>query len=144
VRRLTAPPPPPAPPLPTLHPYQLLPTEEGFQPEAYLAVFHEGTSAAQLAAGSRALERELGEGAGQLKQLVGGRAWWREAVACGRVVGWQLGEGAGQLKQLVGGRAWWRERVVCGRVVGWQLGTGRKAAEAAGQWGSGRWRLGGV
>ena len=49
---------------------QLLPTMEGFDPEAYLAVFHENTSATELAIGAQTLEKELGEGAGQLKQLV--------------------------------------------------------------------------
>jgi hypothetical protein len=52
---------------------QLLPTMEGFDPEAYLAVFHENTSANELAIGAQTLERELGEGAGQLKQLVSRR-----------------------------------------------------------------------
>jgi hypothetical protein len=49
---------------------KLLPSEEGFDPEAYLAIFHGESSAPQLAAGVRALERELGESTGQLKQLV--------------------------------------------------------------------------
>ncbi|KIZ03142.1 Exocyst complex component 2 [Monoraphidium neglectum] len=48
----------------------LLPTMEGFDPEAYLAVFHEATSPADLAAGLTTLERELGERQGQLKTLV--------------------------------------------------------------------------
>ncbi|KAF6265699.1 exocyst complex component Sec5-domain-containing protein [Scenedesmus sp. NREL 46B-D3] len=49
---------------------KLLLCEEGFEPGAYLAVFHEGSSAGELAAGLRALDRELGERTGQLKQLV--------------------------------------------------------------------------
>jgi hypothetical protein len=49
---------------------KLLPCEEGFDPEAYLAIFHEASSAQELAAGLRALDRELGERTGQLKQLV--------------------------------------------------------------------------
>lgn len=49
---------------------KILPSEEGFDPETYLAVFHGESSAPQLAAGVRALERELGESTGQLKQLV--------------------------------------------------------------------------
>ena len=49
---------------------KILPSEEGFDPETYLAVFHGESSAGQLAAGVRALERELGESTGQLKQLV--------------------------------------------------------------------------
>lgn len=58
-------------------PSQLLPTLEGFDPEAYLAVFHEGTSAEELAGGLEALERELGERQGQLQTLVraGGAGW---------------------------------------------------------------------
>ncbi|KAI8462855.1 MAG: exocyst complex component Sec5-domain-containing protein [Monoraphidium minutum] len=48
----------------------LLPTLEGFDPEAYLGVFHEATPAGDLAAGLAALERELGERQGQLKTLV--------------------------------------------------------------------------
>lgn len=51
---------------------KLLPCEEGFDPEAYLAIFHEKSSSAELASGLRALERELGERTGQLKQLVRG------------------------------------------------------------------------
>jgi hypothetical protein len=51
---------------------KLLPCEEGFDPEAYLAIFHEASSAGELAAGLRALDRELGERTGQLKQLVSG------------------------------------------------------------------------
>lgn len=49
---------------------QLLPTLEGFDPEAYLAVFHEATPAPDLAAGLATLERDLGERQGQLKTLV--------------------------------------------------------------------------
>ncbi|WIA14506.1 hypothetical protein OEZ85_003026 [Tetradesmus obliquus] len=49
---------------------KLLPSEEGFDPEAYLAIFHEASSAPQLAQGLRVLEHELGERTGQLKQLV--------------------------------------------------------------------------
>lgn len=49
---------------------RLLPSEEGFDGEAYLAVFHAASTAGELAAGLRALERELGESTGQLKQLV--------------------------------------------------------------------------
>eukprot|EP00879_Flechtneria_rotunda_P018324 GHRR01019221.1.p1 GENE.GHRR01019221.1~~GHRR01019221.1.p1 ORF type:complete len:279 (+),score=98.16 GHRR01019221.1:542-1378(+) len=53
---------------------RLLPSEEGFDPEAYLAVFHGSSMAAELKAGLKALEQELGERTGQLKQLV------REAI----------------------------------------------------------------
>ncbi len=60
-------------PLPHVPPSKLLPSEEDFDPEAYLAVFHEGSSMDDLRSGLRALERELGERKGQLKQLV--RAW---------------------------------------------------------------------
>jgi hypothetical protein len=49
---------------------KLLPCEEGFDPEAYLAIFHEASSAGELASGLRQLDRELGERTGQLKQLV--------------------------------------------------------------------------
>lgn len=49
---------------------KLLPSEEGFDPEAYLAIFHGQSSTSQLSEGVRALERELGESTGQLKQLV--------------------------------------------------------------------------
>jgi hypothetical protein len=49
---------------------KLLPSEDGFDPETYLAIFHGDSSAPQLASGVRALERELGESTGQLKQLV--------------------------------------------------------------------------
>lgn len=56
--------------LSTIPASKLLPSAEGFDPEAYLAVFHEGSTAADLAKGLRALERELGESTGQLKQLV--------------------------------------------------------------------------
>lgn len=45
---------------------KLLPSEEGFDPETYLAIFHGESSAPQLAAGVRALERvsrlEIGGG----------------------------------------------------------------------------------
>ncbi|GBF96117.1 hypothetical protein Rsub_08993 [Raphidocelis subcapitata] len=48
----------------------LLPTAEGFEPEAYLGVFHAPTPGEELVAGRVALERGLGERAGQLKTLV--------------------------------------------------------------------------
>jgi hypothetical protein len=100
-------PPPPAldnhpalapPPIPGPTP-QLLPTLEGFDPEAYLSVFHEATPADDLAAGLTSLERELGERQGQLKTLVGGpagagsgrgleRAGWKQ-VALGKAEGRQ-------------------------------------------------------
>jgi hypothetical protein len=54
---------------------KLLPSSAGFDPETYLAVFHGGASAAQLAQGVRALEVQLGESTGQLKQLVSGNGW---------------------------------------------------------------------
>jgi hypothetical protein len=50
--------------------HQLLPTAEGFDPEAYLGVFHASTTEEELAEGRVALERDLGERAGQLKTLV--------------------------------------------------------------------------
>jgi hypothetical protein len=49
---------------------RLLPSSLAFDPATYLAVFHGGSSASQLAAGVRSLERQLGESTGQLKQLV--------------------------------------------------------------------------
>jgi hypothetical protein len=49
---------------------QLLPTMEGFDPEAYLAVFHEATAVEDLSVGLTSLEAELGERQGQLKTLV--------------------------------------------------------------------------
>jgi hypothetical protein len=49
---------------------KLLPSEEEFDPQTYLAVFHGAASAAELSAGLRALERELGEKTDQLQQLV--------------------------------------------------------------------------
>lgn len=63
---------------------KLLPSSAGFDPVTYLAVFHGGSSAVQLAAGVRALERQLGESTGQLKQLVGAGTGAFVRVGAGR------------------------------------------------------------
>eukprot|EP00775_Hariotina_reticulata_P008992 gene8992-9164_t len=49
---------------------KLLPSEEEFDPETYLAVFHGAASAGELSSGLRALEKELSEKTDQLQQLV--------------------------------------------------------------------------
>ncbi|GFR48883.1 hypothetical protein Agub_g10826, partial [Astrephomene gubernaculifera] len=49
---------------------KVLPNQEGFEPEAYLATFHADTSMSQLEKGLRALSRELSERTGQLKLLI--------------------------------------------------------------------------
>ncbi|MEW5318290.1 MAG: hypothetical protein WDW38_009523 [Sanguina aurantia] len=51
---------------------KLLPNQEGFDPEAYLATFHPHTRMRQLRAGMHSLSTELSERQGQLKQLIKG------------------------------------------------------------------------
>lgn len=48
----------------------MLPSADGFDPDAYLAVFHDTTTLPELQAGMRTLDKELSERTGQLKQLV--------------------------------------------------------------------------
>ncbi|GIL79740.1 hypothetical protein Vretimale_12383 [Volvox reticuliferus] len=49
---------------------KVLPNQEGFDPEAYLATFHSESSMNQLEKGLRSLGRELSERTGQLKLLI--------------------------------------------------------------------------
>ncbi|GLI68087.1 hypothetical protein VaNZ11_012377 [Volvox africanus] len=49
---------------------KVLPNQEGFDPEAYLATFHSESSMKQLEKGLRSLGRELSERTGQLKLLI--------------------------------------------------------------------------
>ncbi|PNH08526.1 Exocyst complex component 2 [Tetrabaena socialis] len=49
---------------------KVLPNQEGFEPEAYLAAFHQESSMGQLEKGLRSLSRELSERTGQLKLLI--------------------------------------------------------------------------
>ncbi|KAG2451295.1 hypothetical protein HYH02_003901 [Chlamydomonas schloesseri] len=49
---------------------KVLPNQEGFEPEAYLAAFHGDSSRSQLEKGLRSLSRELSERTGQLKLLI--------------------------------------------------------------------------
>ncbi|GLC70774.1 hypothetical protein PLESTF_001031900 [Pleodorina starrii] len=49
---------------------KVLPNQEGFDPEAYLATFHSESGMTQLDKGLRSLSRELSERTGQLKQLI--------------------------------------------------------------------------
>ncbi|KAG2501697.1 hypothetical protein HYH03_000199 [Edaphochlamys debaryana] len=49
---------------------RVLPNQEGFEPEAYLATFHADSSLSQLEKGLKSLSRELSERTGQLKKLI--------------------------------------------------------------------------